>query len=51
MPEWTLLLDYFLSKRSTFRRPRGSHPDGLFNLQDLYLFVTRVALPNVIIHN
>ncbi|KAF2791940.1 hypothetical protein K505DRAFT_376402 [Melanomma pulvis-pyrius CBS 109.77] len=41
-PGWELLLRYFLGSQA-------HHGHG--NLQDLYIFITRVALPNIIITN
>lgn len=41
-PDWAAALVYFLS-------PNASH--GMENLQDLYLFLTRVVHPNLIVRN
>ncbi|KAL1594533.1 hypothetical protein SLS60_010293 [Paraconiothyrium brasiliense] len=41
-PDWVLLMDHFRQDRCL---------DGPGNCQDLYVFVTRIVLPNVIIDN
>ncbi|KAL5374785.1 hypothetical protein DPSP01_011714 [Paraphaeosphaeria sporulosa] len=41
-PDWILLMNHFKEKRSL---------DGVGNLLDLYVFMTRLVLPNAIIQN
>ena len=41
-PKWTELLNYFSTDRAL---------QGMANLQDLYVFITRIAIPNTIITN
>ncbi|KAL5395084.1 hypothetical protein PMIN06_006481 [Paraphaeosphaeria minitans] len=41
-PDWIPLMNYFQGNRCL---------DGTGNLQDLYVFMTRLILPNAIIHN
>jgi hypothetical protein len=41
-PDWLELLEHFSSKRAM---------EGMANLQDLYIFITRLAIPNAIIQN